>query len=778
MFQYFLNPWMLAGLLGLSLPILAHLLSKKRYDVVHWGAMQFLELNPNARRKLRLEQLLLLLMRMGLIALIVFALARPWASGGLFSRLAPANNRDVVIIIDGSYSMGWEGGRVTPHQAAVRKATQILEELNAGDTVGLIDARDQVRTVIESPSRDLAYVREELDKLPPPSGSSNLPAAINRAMNILSATTNPSREIIVLTDGQALGWKADDENLWARIEDLRKQVPFPPRLWIWDVTQTEGADNVPASSRGNFSVDRLSLSRELTVPDFPIRVKTKVQYHANLSPDAPGDPPREVTRKVYLEVDGQRLREKQQTVILKPDGEASIEFEYRFSSPGSHVLTVVLDEDNLPGDNRAEAAITVAKAIPVLLVDGHPSLDSTKTETFFLQAALSPSILENPLVQATVVPWTEFQPDQLDEQDVVILADVPRLTNLQSTALKTFVSQGGGLLIALGDGAEAGSYNQELYEDGKGLLPAKLDRIQTPPADQQGVNVVDASLELPWLMPFRRANDGQFYTVRFEKWWHVTPAPEIEVGKEDIEFSTPIVAAQLEGNDALLITRKFGQGSVMLHTTPMDAASQWNTLGVRQHTFVPLIYEMVFHLATPGVSHNVETGMPLMVEVPADLKFEEYLFETPGNNERPAARQSTDEDRVFARLNETELPGLYTFRHKTQPTPPGSHPVERFVANFDRSESDLTPLTEEQQELLTSDNQTAFITGVDNLMDNLVDDSQRAELFRYLMVLFLAILVFEVVMTRRLVQGGHMDLPPETESENTKEAEELQPAMR
>jgi hypothetical protein len=72
-----LNPWMLAGLAGIALPILAHLLSRKRYDVLDWGAMQFLELDPNARRKLRLEDLLLLLIRIGLIALVTFALARP-----------------------------------------------------------------------------------------------------------------------------------------------------------------------------------------------------------------------------------------------------------------------------------------------------------------------------------------------------------------------------------------------------------------------------------------------------------------------------------------------------------------------------------------------------------------------------------------------------------------------------------------------------------------------------------------------------------------------------
>ncbi len=764
MFQYFLNPWMLAGLLGLSLPILAHLLSKKRYDVVHWGAMQFLELNPNAKRKLRLEQLLLLLLRIALIALIVFALARPWAQGGVFSHLAPANSRDVVLIVDGSYSMGWEGGAVTPHQAALRKASEILDDLHSGDSVGLIDARDQVRAVIETPSRDFAFVRDQLDKLPPPSGAGNLPAAIHRAITMLSATTNPSREVIILTDGQALGWKADDENLWARVDDLRRQLPVPPRIWVWDVTRPEGEDSassVSPAARTNFSVDRLALSRELTVPDFPIRLKTKIRYHAGTKKSA--EAPEETSRNVYLEVDGQRLREKQQTVRLKPGGEASVEFEYRFLSAGSHVLCAVLDDDNLPGDNRAEAAVTVAEAIPVLLVDGHPGLDPTKTETFFLQAALSPSLLDHPLVQATVVPWNAFQPSQLDKQAVVILADVPRLTAPQAEALKTFASKGGGLLMALGDGVDAAAYNEHLYADGEGLLPAKLLQIQTPPKnDGEGVNVQDASLELTWLMPFRRANDGEFYTVRFEKWWLVLPAPA-NAGNEDASLaSTPIVAAQLETGDPLLVTRKFGKGSVMLFTSPFDAESHWNTLGIRQHTFVPLIYEMVFHLASPGTSRNVEAGMPLVVEVPADLKLDDYIFAGPDETEHPPAPQPAEDGRRFVRLNETQLPGVYTFRHKVKPPPPAALAPEYFVANFDRSESDLTPLSEEEQKRLEQDGRTTFVAGLSYLMENMVDDSTRAELFRYLMILFLIILVGEVVMTRRLVQGGHIDVDIET----------------
>ncbi|MGE4001441.1 MAG: BatA domain-containing protein, partial [Planctomycetaceae bacterium] len=63
----FLNAVMLLGLAGAALPVLVHLLSRRNYDVVAWGAMQFLELGRRTRRRIRLEELLLLLLRIGLM---------------------------------------------------------------------------------------------------------------------------------------------------------------------------------------------------------------------------------------------------------------------------------------------------------------------------------------------------------------------------------------------------------------------------------------------------------------------------------------------------------------------------------------------------------------------------------------------------------------------------------------------------------------------------------------------------------------------------------------
>ena len=83
-------------------------------------------------------------------------------------------------------------------------------------------------------------------------------------------------------------------------------------------------------------------------------------------------------------VDGQRLADaRRQTPEVVACSEFNVEFEQRFASPGPHVVSVVLDADHLPTDDRADAVVDVFPPFPVLMVDGDPQLDPTRSETFF-----------------------------------------------------------------------------------------------------------------------------------------------------------------------------------------------------------------------------------------------------------------------------------------------------------------------------------------------------------------------------------------------------------
>lgn len=770
---------MLIGLAGMAVPILVHLLSRKNYDVVDWGAMQFLELGQRTRRRIQLEEILLMLLRMGLVGLLALALARPWVSGSLLGGLVKRQNRDIVLVIDSSYSMGRLGSGTTPHDAAIQWAHEFLEELQPGDTVALLDARDVVRAAIDPPIRDFRLVREQLDALPGPTGTANLSEAAMRGLQLLNRTSNLSREVIVVTDGQAQGWSADDRTLWAHFDDLRSLPAVRPRVWVVNIN--DGDDHLGT----NFSVEKLNLSREMTVAGFPIKISSNLRSFGNQATTA---------RRVYFEVDGQRLADKSQQIQLPPDGQMTVEFEHRFSGAGTHVVSVVLEDDELPGDDRSEAVVEIADALPVLLIDGDPQLDLTRSETYFARVALTAMANQNPWIQTSVIPWNEPFADRLSEFQVVVLANVPQLTQPQADALKRYVKRGGGLWIVLGENIDAANYSERLIVDEAALLPAVIESIEEDSIKEfQGVHIIDSSLELPWLSRFRSTNGGRLAEARFSRWWRVLPfatksgqraqstqEPGSSVSSTTSESSPaakransrvaigdaqsatedgiPIVAARLDTSDPLFVQKRYGRGQVLMMTSTLDA--DWNTLPARRD-FVPLLHEIMFLLASGKTVRNVDVGTPLVVSVDDAFDAAEYAFFAPQNQRFPVVSQ-IDEHQRLAILNNTQISGIYALRRiGSDASDAESSQGQRFVVNADRAESDVTPLDEAEVAELESGDRLTFLRPEDDLSQKILVDDSQSEFWYLILLLFLMFLIGEVWMTRRLVRGGHVVVPDE-----------------
>src|SRR5689334_22074306 len=109
---------MLFGLVVVAIPPIIHLVNRRRYDVVDWGAMQFLQVSEVTRRRLLLEELLLMALRMGLLAVLVLALAAPFVESAALARLGSRPNRDVVLVFDGSASMTADSTGKSAHDLA------------------------------------------------------------------------------------------------------------------------------------------------------------------------------------------------------------------------------------------------------------------------------------------------------------------------------------------------------------------------------------------------------------------------------------------------------------------------------------------------------------------------------------------------------------------------------------------------------------------------------------------------------------------------------------
>src|SRR5207248_5498259 len=106
----FLSPYMLWGAAAAGIPLVLHLFFRSRYRTVPWAAMKFLLTSiEQTSRRLRFQELFLLLVRVALLVLLALALARPssTSSGGQGDAV------DAVFMIDTSFSMDARDGAAT-----------------------------------------------------------------------------------------------------------------------------------------------------------------------------------------------------------------------------------------------------------------------------------------------------------------------------------------------------------------------------------------------------------------------------------------------------------------------------------------------------------------------------------------------------------------------------------------------------------------------------------------------------------------------------------------
>src|SRR5438874_12716547 len=105
----FLAPAMLWGALAAGIPIALHFFYRSRHRDVPWAAMAFLlAAIEQTSRRLRFQELLLLVLRVALLIVLALALAR--LSTSTAGRGGRGDAVDAVLIVDTSMSMGARAG--------------------------------------------------------------------------------------------------------------------------------------------------------------------------------------------------------------------------------------------------------------------------------------------------------------------------------------------------------------------------------------------------------------------------------------------------------------------------------------------------------------------------------------------------------------------------------------------------------------------------------------------------------------------------------------------
>jgi hypothetical protein len=522
----------LAGAGAISIPVIIHLLNRRRYKIVEWAAMRFLlKAQKQNTKRMRIEQLILLLVRMAMLGLIVFAMAAvmPWAETA-WAKIWPQGGekrpRGLVrthhlLVLDGSLSMTAESDGQSAFTRAKNQAIERITSAPPGDGFSVLVLKDSPAWIVGEVSPDGRKVVREIEAIQASHGNATLPTALNMvaAKLVESGSRYPAQAVYFFTDMQKATWQGLPRPTEGEKEaEARKDEPARDVLdeiqkrakWVYvDVGKTVDW-NIGVSHltmHAPYVVAGLTTPMSVSVSLYGKEPKKNVRLEilTGKARDANGGTPLSM-RTVSLEV-----------VDLAPGEKREVPFPVKFTEAGVHVVQVKVEGDSVPADNVASMVLTVRETIPVLLVNGKQAADPFDTATQYARIALNPfpkgAEPKFAPLRPRQIPQTKFadmQDQELQDIDCIFLSDVNQLGQAEQRRLETHVRRGGGLIVTLGDRAAENfhAYNTLLFKGDHGLLPGQLVKKVTAPADHHFTfNAQEDEYLVPPLLAFKDDKD-------------------------------------------------------------------------------------------------------------------------------------------------------------------------------------------------------------------------------------------------------------------------------
>lgn len=625
-----MHPEMLiAGAIAVSVPIIIHLLNRRRFKEVDWAAMDFLlDAEQKNRRRVRIEHLILLALRCLTMLLIGALLARPFMPSNIGAMFFDTQQFERIIVLDDSLSTRARSGNRSAFELARERLVEMIEEIS-GD-----DRDDRVTLMLASrPDEPVAAAKpvtaesvtewvDLINELRPTDLAIELGPALQEVDRYVGEPRQDvNRVVYVISDLMERDWEATDQ---------AANAALPHQILQGIAEKVAGCFVVDmgVASTANLSVESI-VPAEPPIEGVPTRIDVRVRNHG-------GSEAKNVQVQLFV---GEGLPLEETIDVLpafdsrevafpvtfpvrqlsgEEDWEATDEEGNRIERVDSDVeqsiairATVTSDDpllDVVAEDSVGYHAARVVRGVPVLIVDGDPTSDPFRSETLFLKRALAPpgDLSSGNLVD--VVAYTEFDSVILSRYRIVVLCNIDQLSPTGLEQLSVWVNDGGGLVIYPGDRTRADRFNEQFFAEGAELSPFGLVDIQGDAERQKwaSLEVADSSHQV--LRVFEGAENPLIERVKLFNYWRsrVTDPIPAEV----------TVLARLDDADssAAIAERKVGRGHVISFVAPADI--DWTNWPEEGLSYLVVNLDMASYLANAtAISRDFTVGGSLIESV-------------------------------------------------------------------------------------------------------------------------------------------------------------------
>lgn len=646
----FLNPLMLGGLAALSVPLAIHFMNRFRVRTTEWGAMKFLsESIRHDARRVKLQDLLLLLLRLLLVALAVLAFARPVRKAFASPEQAGKGAIASMVLLDNSASMGCSLGPELCIDRAKRQIAKWADEMDSQSLLGLCLVSNRAEPLIPKPGPNTGLFRKMLSEAPLSDRGSDLLPGLRFAVESLKNIHGMPREVRIFTDGQGAAWLKSAEIL--KLANANPGIRFVP------VVITE---KLPA----NLGIVEVSPDTGTIAAMQPVRIRVEVANHGDTA-----------VEDVRVQLSSAEGRPSGESVIprIEAGGSATTSIPTMFEKAGPNSVSASIPPDAFATDNQRSAALDVVGQMNVLICEDYPTAEATDRDGFYLANALMPIPAEEAPRHYMSLLFTSPAdlPKELSPSvQAVFLCNPGGLPIAAAGALREYVQGGGSLVIFPGSRTSADDWmaNAALAE----LLPATLG---TATADDEGAKAPtwqSGDFNHPVTELWNDPQQGRLSAIKVFRHFPLVPKP-----------GSRVVATLSDGSPALVESRS-GEGAVAVFATP--ATPDWSNLPLHP-AFVALSQRLLGYM-NPGKGSRLALlpGEAFRKVVPSELNGEEFTVKRPDSDStRGAGQIASDEGQTFVRYALTEKTGIY---HLSV----GADPLASFAVQLDPAESDLHPV--------------------------------------------------------------------------------------
>jgi hypothetical protein len=674
------------GILALG-PILIHIIFRRRFRSLDFAAMRFLfESLKRTKQRMRIEELIIILLRVLACLLIGFMLANIRAASDVVQSAAPTAH---VFVLDDSMSMAQQVGTTTLFQKALTDLSRRIEAAPDADLVSVISASrptsgEPLGRLVPSIDLRRDNFTSRLAAIKPTDMSARFAEAFHAVSKLIATQENMPVRVYVISDFRHKDF-AGAEHVEAIQDAIGTIEDESIEFLLLDF-------GLPCKQ--NLSVTDVRPERKIAVSgvELPFRVVVRNT----------GTSPSEAT-KMDVRVGDAELPPLE-VPELEPGASAEIQTRFTMNETGGASFRFVLPVDALEPDNDAACGLYVRDAINVLIVDGSPNPGHPSSASFCLAYALDPSGKGTFGQRVHVVQADTWNAARLRDYDLVLLTNVRDFAVSRNEegravypvleALEAYVSAGGGLGIFVGDRVSAEFYNGPFFDGGRGLCPLKLDPRPVPEPDPAVFNRLDP-------LSIGNAHMLRIFTGRSEQFsklirFYLSMRALAASGQGDDKAGLPQVLAAFDDAESspAVCRRVYGQGTVIMWYTAAD--TRWSNWP-KDLSFLPVINDMAWDLVRAADNDFIDrVGRRISYALPSHLSSassvtlktprypDEEIYDLPIFEERA--------QKIVAFANTTAA-GIYNM---TVTLPDRSRHNLYFSRLIDPEESKLQQATESQ----------------------------------------------------------------------------------